>query len=87
MNLEQKILQILEVKALSKEELLQRLGSDVSENQLAHALYLLGDQKGLVQKHPVIGGGCTTCACNISYLWRLTFSGRKELSNNKEQNK
>lgn len=86
MNLEQKILQALETKALSNDELLKQLGEDVTSNQLSNALYQLGDQKGWVQKHPVFGGGCKTCACSVSYLWRLTFSGRRELANHKEQN-
>ncbi len=79
MSLEQKILQTLEHNPLSTDELLSKLG--VSAHELNQALYQLGDQKMWVKKHPVFGDGCKTCACSITYSWRLTFSGRQELAN------
>ena len=80
MNLEQKILKALEHKALSTDELSLHLGSEVTLDQINHALYFLREQKSWVVKHPVVGGGCKTCACSISYVWRLSLSGRQELA-------
>lgn len=79
MNLEQKILKALESHPLSDAELAEHLGAEVSTQEMNNALYQLREQKMWVQKHPVMGG-CKTCACSISYLWRLTFSGRAELA-------
>jgi hypothetical protein len=82
MSLEQTILKALEVRALSYTELSERLGSEVSIQELNNALYQLREQKMWVQKHPVMDG-CKTCACSISYCWRLTLSGRQELAKQK----
>jgi hypothetical protein len=86
MKLEQKILQALEHRPLSTDELASHLGAEVSTHSLDEALYQLREQKYWIAKHPVISGGCKTCACGITYSWRLTFSGRQQLANNKEQN-
>lgn len=80
MSLEEKILRALELRPLSTDELANHLGSEVSLDQINAALYQLREQKGLVVKHPVIGGGCKTCACSVSYVWRLSLSGRQELA-------
>jgi hypothetical protein len=82
MNVEQKILRALESHPLSDAELIVHLGSEVSLQELDNALYQLREQKMWVTKHPVMGG-CKTCACSITYSWRLTFSGRSELAKQK----
>jgi hypothetical protein len=46
----------------------------------------LRDQKSWIVKHPVIGGGCKTCACSITYSWRLSLSGRQELAKIQKEN-
>jgi hypothetical protein len=83
MNQEAQVLQALEARALSKEELWEQLNTKMNAAELSNAIYQLSEQKYLIQKHPIIGGGCKTCACSISYVWRLTFSGRAELAKQK----
>lgn len=73
-----KILQALFQQPLSDEELVKQTGLD--EQKLFEELYQLRTQKMLIDKHQVISGGCTNCACSVSYKWRLTFSGRQEVS-------
>jgi hypothetical protein len=80
MNLEQRILQALGPRALSTEELSSQLGSEVSSDDISKALFHLREQKSWVVKHPVFGDGCKTCACSVSYVWRLSLSGRQELA-------
>lgn len=80
MTLEQEILQELELRPLSTEELVHRF-PNTPIGILNTALYNLREQKFWVEKHPVIEGGCKTCACSIRYSWRLTFAGREELVN------
>ncbi len=80
MSLEQKILKALEIRSLSTDELSNHLGPEVSIDQINNALYQLREQKSWVVKHPVMGGGCKTCACSVSYVWRLSLSGRQELA-------
>lgn len=81
MDLEHQILQALELRPLSDEELSNHLGPEVATHSLNTALYNLREQRMWIAKHPVIDGGCKTCACGISYKWRLTMSGRGELKN------
>lgn len=80
MNLEEKILEALENRPLSTKELVNSL-EGIPIDEINAALYQLREQKYMIQKHPVIGGGCTTCACSVTYTWRLTIKGRQELSN------
>lgn len=80
MTLEHKILEALELRPLSTAELVNRLQGH-SIDEVNAALYQLREQKYMIEKHPVIGGGCRTCACSVTYAWRLTIKGRKELSN------
>lgn len=87
MNLEQKILQALGQRPQSTEELANHLGSEVSPDDIGKALFHLREQKSWIIKHPVIGGGCKTCACSVSYVWRLSISGRQELARLQEENK
>lgn len=79
--LQQKILQALEHRALATDELLNHLDPKPSDQDLQFALYELREQKKWIDKHPIIGGGCKDCACQITYKWRLTFAGRRELAN------
>ena len=83
MNTEQNILQALELHPLSTSELVHRFGAEVSVQEINNALYQLQEQKMWIQKHPVISGGCKSCACGVVYYWRLTFSGRSELAKQK----
>lgn len=86
MDLNHRILQALEFRPLSDAELSNHLGSEVSSNELSNALYQLKEQKSWIVKHPVIGGGCKTCACSITYTWRLSLSGRQELAKIQKEN-
>ncbi len=79
MELEKQILQALELRPLSNDELLNHLGPEVSTHSLNEALYQLREQRMWIAKHPVIDGGCKTCACGVTYKWRLTISGREQL--------
>jgi len=80
MDLNHRILQALELRPLSDSELVNHLGSEVNAEDIGKALYVLREQKSWIVKHPVIGGGCKTCACSITYSWRLSLSGRQELA-------
>jgi hypothetical protein len=79
MNLNQRILKALELRPLSDSELANHLGPEVTTHSLNEALYQLKDQRFWIAKHPVIDGGCKTCACGVTYKWRLTLSGRNKL--------
>jgi predicted ArsR family transcriptional regulator len=77
-NLDSRILQLLQLKALSLSEIAESL--EVSPTEVRKALYVL-KEKYLVQKHPVISGGCKSCACMQTFVWRLTFAGRQHIQN------
>lgn len=81
-----RILQALEHKPLPVEELGASL-SDLSftQNELDQVLFQLVNQKYWIQHHGVVGGGCKTCACSVSYVWRLSRAGREELNNQRNQ--
>ena len=74
------IIKALEYKPLSNEELAVALGRQDDDNEYVRTLYLL-TQEYLIQKYPVTDG-CKTCACHISYKWRLTLKGRQHLNEN-----
>ena len=76
MNLELQILKALEPKALSIRELSEALGSPNSDD-FNRALHVLRNEKSWIVKHPVISGGCKGCACGVTYVWRLSISGRQ----------
>ena len=86
MTLEQRILQALGQHSQSTDDLTKHLGSEVSPDDLGKALYHLREQKSWIVKHPVIGDGCKTCACSVSYVWRLSISGRQELARLQQEN-
>lgn len=73
-----KILLALQHKALTNEELAGALEVVDDANEYVRNLYLL-TQESLIQKHPVMDG-CKTCACHITYKWRLTYKGRQHLN-------
>ena len=75
MNLELQILQALQAKSLSTRELSEALGSPIHDD-FNRALHVLKAEKSWITKHPVIGDGCKNCACSVTYVWRLTISGR-----------
>jgi len=79
MTLEQQILKALAKSSASADELYLLVDPGITVQKFQEALYQLREQKFWVEKHPVIGGGCKTCACGISYVWRLTISGRQHL--------
>jgi hypothetical protein len=78
MDLELQILKALEVKALSIRELSEALGSPIHDD-FNRALHVLRNEKSWIVKHPVISGGCKGCACGVTYVWRLSISGRQQL--------
>lgn len=74
------ILQALENRALSQKELATSVGVEDDAHEFVKSLYEL-NQEYLINKHPIIEGGCKTCACGVTYKWRLTIKGRTELNN------
>jgi len=80
----QKILEVLETRALNQQELAAAVGVMDDAHELVEALYHL-NQESLITKHPIMEGGCKTCACGVTYKWRLTFAGRKHLQDLKPQ--
>ena len=78
METRNKILQALEVHALNQQELATSIGVGDDDHEFVKALYHL-NQESLIVKHPIFDGGCKTCACGITYKWRLTLSGRNRL--------
>lgn len=79
MSLEKKVLQALEYRPLSQDELMNSLENpDVQD--LQSALYQLREQKMWIEKHPIVGGGCKDCACQVTFKWRLTLAGRQQLT-------
>lgn len=78
MEIKNKILEALENRALTQRELANSLGVMDDAHEFVEALYHL-NQESLINKHPIIEGGCKTCACGVTYKWRLTFAGRKHL--------
>lgn len=82
--MKEKILQALEHRALSQQELANALSIEDDAHELMKALYEL-TQEYLIHKHPIIDGGCKTCACHVSYKWRLTISGRNKLRKRDDQ--
>ena len=79
MEMRNRIIAALEHKALHNEQLAEALGIMDDDSELVRNLYTL-TQEYLIQKHPIMEGGCKTCACNITYKWRLTLSGRQYLN-------
>ncbi len=73
-----RLLVVLEQKPLPVEEVVKQMAPMV-ESEVKTLLYQL-DKKYLIVKQPIIGGGCKTCACDVTYAWRLTFKGRQCLS-------
>jgi hypothetical protein len=84
MNLELQILQALQAKPLSTRELSEALGSPI-HGDFNQALHVLRTQKYWIAKQPVFSGGCKTCACGVTYAWRLTISGRAQLREANDQ--
>jgi hypothetical protein len=88
MNLEDKIIRALEWKSLAQEELAASVGgTSLDVNELDRVLYILANQKYWIQHHGVIGSGCKSCACSVSYVWRLTRAGRDALNEQRKQGK
>lgn len=81
----QKILEALENRALSQQELANSLGVMDDAHEFVESLYHL-NQESLIVKHPIIEGGCKTCACGVTYKWRLTFAGRMHLQQSPKHN-
>lgn len=87
MEMRNKILRALEIRAQGQQELAASVEVMEDAHEFVKALYHL-NQESLIVKHPIIDGGCKTCACGITYKWRLTFSGRnhlKETNNNRTE--
>jgi len=80
----QKILRALENKALNQQELADSVGVMDDAHEFVEALFHL-NQESLVTKHPIMDG-CKTCACHVTYKWRLTFAGRKHLQDTLQTN-
>lgn len=78
MEMREKILVSLEHKPLANEELAAALGRMDDDSDYVRELYLL-TQESLIQRSPV-SEGCKTCACHVTYKWRLTREGRKHLN-------
>lgn len=72
------VLRALLAKPLSVEDTITSM-RPLTEKQTKSLLYQL-DKKYLIVKQPVISGGCHDCGCQVSYLYRLTFSGRLALA-------
>lgn len=79
METRDKILQALYVQALNQQELAAAIEVADDAHEFVKALYHL-NQESLIVKHPIFEGGCKTCACGITYKWRLTLSGRNHLN-------
>lgn len=71
-------MEALEIRALSQQELATSVGVQDDAHEFVKALYEL-NQESIINKHPIIDGGCKTCACGVTYKWRLTIKGRTEL--------
>lgn len=78
-----RVLAALEYRALSQEELANSVGVEDDAHELMQALYHL-NAESLIVKHPITDG-CKTCACHITYKWRLTYAGRQYLNENLKQ--
>jgi bacterioferritin-associated ferredoxin len=76
------ILQALESKPLSEDDLEKVLGS-MGHDNLRFAIYQLTTQKYLIAKSPVLSG-CAACRCEVKYVLRLTFAGRAALRHSKQ---
>lgn len=74
-----KIMAALEIRALSQAELATSVEVGEDAHEFVKALYEL-NQDSMIVKHPIIDGGCKTCACGVTYKWRLTIKGRQELN-------
>lgn len=83
-EMKSEILKALEIRALSQKELATSVGVEDDAHEFVKALYEL-NQESLINKHPIIDGGCKTCACGITYKWRLTIKGRTELRGQHDQ--
>lgn len=80
-NIRDQIVEALEHRALSQADLANSLQVQDDAHEFVKALYEL-NQESLIVKHPIIDGGCKTCACGVTYKWRLTFAGREHLNKN-----
>ena len=80
----EKILEALEHRALSQQELANSVGVMDDAHELMQALYHLNEES-LIVKHPIMDG-CKTCACHVTYKWRLTYKGRQLLNETLKQN-
>lgn len=80
MEMREKILVSLEHKPLSNEELAAALGRMDDDSDYVRELYLLTQESLIEQK--AVSEGCKTCACHVTYKWRLTRDGRKQLNEN-----
>lgn len=78
-----RILEALENRALSQQELANSIGVEDDAHELMQNLYHL-NQEALIAKHPIMDG-CKTCACHVTYKWRLTYKGRQLLNANNKQ--
>lgn len=72
---ELRLLRVLVAKPLSLEEIVYAM-LPFPEEDIKSIIFRL-NRDYLIVKQPVIGGGCRTCACQVNYLWRLTFAGRQ----------
>jgi hypothetical protein len=79
MNIEEQIIQALELRPLSQDELVHRLDATLTSGEINSALYQLSSQKMWIAKHGQVEGSCKTCACQIIYKYKLTYSGREAL--------
>lgn len=74
-----KIMEALDIRALSQKELATSLGIEDDAHEFVKALYELNGEY-LITKHPIMDG-CKACACGVTYKWKLTIKGRSELRN------
>lgn len=72
---ELKLLKVLLTKPLLYEDVVQAM-KPLPEDEVKPLLFRLS-KESLIVKHPVIGGGCRDCACEVQYTWRLTYAGRQ----------
>jgi hypothetical protein len=79
MNVQEEIIKALELRPLSQEELVNRLDSTLTASQIDTAIYHLSSQKMWIVSHGQVEGSCKTCACSVTYKWKLTMSGREQL--------
>lgn len=79
---ELRILQALEKKPISEDDL-ERMLASIGHDNFHSAIYQLTTQKYLIAKSPILGG-CKSRGCEIDYVLRLTFAGRTALGHCKQ---